>query len=106
MSHHKPDAGTVQSLKDVANKLRISSIEMTNASNSGHPTSCCSAAEIMSVLFFNVMKYKVSDPRCPASDRFVLSKGIINVASVSTSISTLVILDCNFCKIFCVYQML
>jgi len=75
MSHHKPDAGTVQSLKDVANKLRISSIEMTNASNSGHPTSCCSAAEIMSVLFFNVMKYKVSDPRCPASDRFVLSKG-------------------------------
>jgi transketolase len=75
MSHHKPDAGTVQILKDVANKLRISSIEMTNASNSGHPTSCCSAAEIMSVLFFNVMKYKVSDPRCPASDRFVLSKG-------------------------------
>jgi len=75
MSHHKPDAGTIQSLKDVANKLRISSIEMTNASNSGHPTSCCSAAEIMSVLFFNIMKYKVSDPRCPASDRFVLSKG-------------------------------
>jgi len=75
MSHHKPDAGTVQILKDVANKLRISSIEMTNASNSGHPTSCCSAAEIMSVLFFNVMKYKVSDPRCPAADRFVLSKG-------------------------------
>jgi len=75
MSFHKPDASTIQSLKDVANKLRISSIEMTNASNSGHPTSCCSAAEIMSVLFFNVMKYKVSDPRCPASDRFVLSKG-------------------------------
>ena len=75
MSHHKPDAGTVQILKDVANKLRISSIEMTNASNSGHPTSCCSAAEIMSVLFFNVMKYKVSDPRCPAADRFVISKG-------------------------------
>jgi len=75
MSFHKPDAGTIQSLKDIANKMRISSIEMTNASNSGHPTSCCSAAEIMSVLFFNVMKYKASDPRNPAADRFVLSKG-------------------------------
>jgi len=75
MSHHKPEAATIQALKDIANKLRIYSIQATNASNSGHPTSCCSAAEIMSVLFFNVMKYKVSDPRDPASDRFVMSKG-------------------------------
>jgi transketolase len=75
MSIHKPDATTVQSLKDIANKLRISSIKMTNASNSGHPTSCCSAAEIMSVLFFNVMRYKPKEPRFPASDRFVMSKG-------------------------------
>ena len=39
-----------------------------------HPTSCASAAEIMSVLFFNVMKYSTSFPRDPASDRFVMSK--------------------------------
>ncbi|KAF8782573.1 Transketolase like protein [Argiope bruennichi] len=66
---------SVQDLKDIANKLRINSIKATNASNSGHPTSCCSMAEIMSVLFFNTMKFKVSDPRDPSSDRFVLSKG-------------------------------
>lgn len=39
-----------------------------------HPTSCCSAAEIMAVLFFHTMRYKALDPRNPHSDRFVLSK--------------------------------
>lgn len=66
---------SAQDLKDIANKLRIHSIRATNASNSGHPTSCCSMAEIMSVLFFNTMKFKVDEPRDPSSDRFVLSKG-------------------------------
>lgn len=32
-------------------------------------------AELMSVLFFHTMRYKVSEPRCPSSDRLVLSKG-------------------------------
>uniref|UniRef100_A0A8C5QXC8 transketolase n=1 Tax=Leptobrachium leishanense TaxID=445787 RepID=A0A8C5QXC8_9ANUR len=40
-----------------------------------HPTSCCSAAEIVSVLFFNTMKYKADDPGNINNDRFVLSKG-------------------------------
>ncbi|BFZ10767.1 hypothetical protein BsWGS_13806 [Bradybaena similaris] len=74
-NYHRPGSKTVQTLKDIANKLRIHSIEATNASNSGHPTSCCSAADIMSVLFFNVMNYTVDEPRHPNNDRFVLSKG-------------------------------
>ncbi|KAM9752487.1 transketolase-like protein 2 [Menidia menidia] len=74
-SYHKPDEKTVQGLKDIANKLRISSIKATCASNSGHPTSCCSAAELMSVLFFHTMRYKADDPRNQCNDRFVLSKG-------------------------------
>ncbi|XP_046971982.1 transketolase [Vanessa cardui] len=65
----------IQNLKDMANKLRIDSIVATNASKSGHPTSCASMAEIMSVLFFHTMKYKISAPRDPSSDRFILSKG-------------------------------
>lgn len=32
-------------------------------------------AEIMSVLFFHTMRYKITDPRDASSDRFVLSKG-------------------------------
>lgn len=74
-SYHKPEAKVVQELKDIANKLRIHSISSTQASNSGHPTSCSSIAEIMSVLFFHTMRYKLKSPRDASSDRFVLSKG-------------------------------
>lgn len=65
----------IQALKDIANKLRIDSIVATNASKSGHPTSCASMAEILSVLFFNTMRYKISAPRDASADRFILSKG-------------------------------
>jgi len=70
-----PNGEKIQKLKDLANKLRILSIQMTNASKSGHPTSCASMAELTSVLFYHTMKYKVNSPRDPSSDRFVLSKG-------------------------------
>ncbi|XP_003746645.1 transketolase [Galendromus occidentalis] len=73
--YHRPDAKKLQDLRDIANKLRILSIESTQSSNSGHPTTCCSIAEVMSVLFFKTMKYSVQEPRHPSSDRFVLSKG-------------------------------
>lgn len=64
-----------QKLQDIANRLRIHSIKATNASKSGHPTSCASMAEIMAVLFFDTMNYSVDDPRNGGSDRFILSKG-------------------------------
>uniref|UniRef100_A0A8C3W5Q0 transketolase n=1 Tax=Catagonus wagneri TaxID=51154 RepID=A0A8C3W5Q0_9CETA len=70
----KPDAKTLQVLRDLANRLRIQSIRATCASSSGHPTSCSSAAEIMSVLCFHIMKYKAADPENPDNDRFILSK--------------------------------
>ncbi|XP_066500217.1 transketolase-like [Hoplias malabaricus] len=73
--YHKPDQQTLQALRNIANRLRINSIRATTAANSGHPTSCCSAAEIMSVLFFHSMKYRPDDPRNPNNDRFILSKG-------------------------------
>ncbi|XP_074140574.1 transketolase [Sminthopsis crassicaudata] len=73
--YHKPDQQKLQALKDAANRLRIHSIQATTAAGSGHPTSCCSVAEIMAVLFFHTMKYKPQDPRDASNDRFVLSKG-------------------------------
>jgi len=62
-------------LQDLAHKLRIHSVKMTSASKSGHPTSCSSMAEIMSVLFYRVMRYSVKEPKHPSNDRFILSKG-------------------------------
>nr|KAF6283440.1 transketolase like 1 [Pipistrellus kuhlii] len=70
----KPDAETVQVLRDLANRLRIHSIKATCASSTGHPTSCSSAAEIMSVLFFHIMRYRQDDPENPNNDRFILCK--------------------------------
>jgi len=77
--YHQPTMEEVSVLKDMATKLRIHSVKMTLASKSGHPTSCSSMAELMSVLFFKVMKYKdpkvTKEQRDPANDRFILSKG-------------------------------
>jgi len=65
----------VQMLQDKATRLRIDSVRSTTEAGSGHPTSCASAAEIMSVLFYSVMRYDPCDPHRRDSDVFVLSKG-------------------------------
>ena len=62
-------------LRDKAARLRIDSVRSTSMAASGHPTSCASAAEIVAVLFFSVMRYDPKDPKNPANDVFVLSKG-------------------------------
>ncbi len=72
--------GTVTSnltamLRHKAAILRIESVRATTAAGSGHPSSCCSAADIVAALFFSVMRYDPKNPRCPGSDRFILSKG-------------------------------
>ena len=65
----------IELLKGIANQLRIHSIEATTAAGSGHPTSCCSAADIVAALFFGHMKYDPKNPRYHNNDRFILSKG-------------------------------
>ncbi len=57
--------------------IRIDSIEMTNASKSGHPTSCASLADVMACLFFSPygMKIDIADPSSYENERLVLSKG-------------------------------
>src|SRR4249920_3310409 len=65
----------IESLKGIANQLRIHSIEATTAAGSGHPTSCCSAADVVAALFFGQMRYDAKNPHFHNNDRFVLSKG-------------------------------
>jgi len=62
-------------LKGIANQLRIHSIEATTAAGSGHPTSCCSAADVVAALFFGHMRFDPKNPHYYNNDRFVLSKG-------------------------------
>src|SRR2546423_14013924 len=64
-----------ESLKGIANQLRIHSINATTAAGSGHPTSCCSAADLVAALFFGHMRYDPKNPHYYNNDRFILSKG-------------------------------
>jgi transketolase len=68
-------ASRVPALKNIATRLRIDSVRSTSEAGSGHPSTCCSAAEIVSALFFSEMRYDPRDPGNPENDRFVLSKG-------------------------------
>jgi transketolase len=62
-------------LQNVATRLRIDSIMATSEAASGHPTSCCSAADVIAAVFFAEMRFDPQDPHHPGSDRFILSKG-------------------------------
>jgi len=66
---------SIATLQEIGRRLRIHSITATTEAGSGHPTSCMSAADIVSVMFFREMQFDPTDPDNPANDRFVLSKG-------------------------------
>ena len=68
-------ASRVPALMNIATRLRIDSVRSTTEAGSGHPSTCCSAAEIMAALFFSEMRYDPRDPHNEDNDRFVLSKG-------------------------------
>jgi transketolase len=65
----------VPALKNIATRLRIESVQSTTKAGSGHPSSCCSAAEIAAALFFHEMRFDPKDPHRTNNDRFILSKG-------------------------------
>ena len=68
-------ASQLPALRNIATRLRIESVRATSEAGSGHPTSCCSAADIMAALFFGQMRFDPRDPGNEENDRFVLSKG-------------------------------
>lgn len=65
----------INQLEEQANSIRQDIVRMTCAASSGHPGGSLSAAEIVTTLFFNVMKHDSKRPKWEARDRFILSKG-------------------------------
>ncbi|HXF97056.1 MAG TPA: transketolase [Gaiellaceae bacterium] len=61
--------------RELAQQLRVDSVRMSAAAGSGHPTSAMSAAELAAVLVDGYLRYDLDDPRNPANDRLVFSKG-------------------------------
>src|SRR5213080_5354184 len=75
MASSTASAELLTELQNKATILRIESVRATTEAGSGHPSSCCSAADIVAVLFFAVMRYDPKNPKNPNNDRFILSKG-------------------------------
>src|ERR1043166_589283 len=67
-----PDNATLQS---IGQKLRRDSLISTAEAGTGPPTSCMSCADILSVLFFNEMRFDPTNPKARNVDEFVMSKG-------------------------------
>src|SRR5204863_7656587 len=62
-------------LQDKAKLIRKWCLISTTEAESGHPSSCLSAADITAVLFGKYFTYDIDHPLNIYNDRFVLSKG-------------------------------
>ena len=66
---------SLDEMPSMAKKLRRHVITMIGKAGSGHPGGSLSAAEIVTALFFKVLRHDPSNPRWAERDRFILSKG-------------------------------
>jgi transketolase len=58
-----------------ARVIRRHIVEMTAAAGSGHPGGSLSAVELITALYFRVLRHNPADPDWLDRDRFILSKG-------------------------------
>jgi transketolase len=62
-------------LKAAAQELRAWCIKMITEAGNGHPGGSLSLADLISVLYFKVLKHDPKNPGWKERDRFILSKG-------------------------------
>ncbi|HEY7017730.1 MAG TPA: transketolase [Gaiellaceae bacterium] len=61
--------------RELGQQLRVDSIRAAAVTNSGHPTSSMSAADLMSVLLAKYLHYDFDNPDDPRNDHLIFSKG-------------------------------
>jgi transketolase len=66
---------SIEEMQAIAKKLRRHIISMIGEAGSGHPGGSLSAVEIVTALYFKVLRHNPEDHCWPDRDRFVLSKG-------------------------------
>jgi transketolase len=69
------DQKRITELAVTANKVRKHALTAVYNAASGHPGGSLSIADLLALLYFEVMKVDVKNPKDPDRDRFVLSKG-------------------------------
>jgi transketolase len=61
--------------RELGQQLRVDAVRASAKAGSGHPTSSMSAADLAAVLLAEHFRYDFDDPKSPANDRIVFSKG-------------------------------
>jgi len=61
--------------RELGQQLRVDSVRAAAVTNSGHPTSSMSAADLMAVLLARYYHYDFDNPEDPRNDHLVFSKG-------------------------------
>jgi transketolase len=61
--------------RELGQQLRADAVRASAKAGSGHPTSSMSAADLAAVLLATHFRYDFEEPRNPANDRLVFSKG-------------------------------
>ncbi|HKF15311.1 MAG TPA: transketolase [Gaiellaceae bacterium] len=61
--------------RELGQQLRVDAVRASAEAGSGHPTSSMSAADLAAVLLAEHFRYDFDNPRNPANDRLVFSKG-------------------------------
>ncbi len=74
------DRKRIRELGLTAQTLRLIGLGMVENSRSGHIGGAFSLSEILAVLYFEKMNIRPDEPRWPARDRLVMSKGHATVA--------------------------
>jgi len=61
--------------RELGQQLRVDAVRASAKAKSGHPTSSMSAADLAAVLLAKHFRYDFDEPKSPANDRIVFSKG-------------------------------
>ncbi len=72
---YRPDAETIEKLRDRAEFIRLETIRLIEIAKVGHYSSVFSAAEVFSALYYDVMKLRKGEPDWDERDRFTIGKG-------------------------------
>jgi len=70
-----PTPMSVEELEQMAATIRCDIIEMICTAEAGHPGGSLSATDVVTALFFRLMRVDPENPDWPDRDRFILSKG-------------------------------
>lgn len=83
-SKTRPDRDMVECLKSTCKRARKLILKTIHEAAAGHTGGSLSAVEILTALYFDVLRIDPADPDWPDRDRFILSKGHATPAYYAT----------------------